>query len=93
MNELNKSRLRGLRQLLHDGIEAGASAVERYHQRAADKPFQVLSAIPPIAAPTRVVRGVHDAILMVSYSSVRLVNRTTDRLDKRLVEFLCSAAD
>jgi hypothetical protein len=65
---------RGLRALIETAVDQGASAVERVHRATAARPFAVLDAIPPIAAPVRGVRVVHDAILDTVYGSIRGIN-------------------
>ena len=82
------NRLRGLRRLVHDGVKHGAEFVEKHHRHAAEKPFQVLESIGPIAAPTRVVRSVHDGVLSLTYGSIRVINHATEVADSWLVERL-----
>ncbi|MEZ4226775.1 MAG: hypothetical protein R3B13_37885 [Polyangiaceae bacterium] len=69
-----KGRWHGLRALLHDGIEHGSVAVQTVHQTVASRPFDILETIPAIAAPTRVVRHVHDATVITVYASIRASN-------------------
>ncbi len=66
---------RGLKALVQDVVEHGSSAIERVHRATAERPFRILEKIPPIAAPTRIVRAIHDVAMTTSYASVRLVNR------------------
>jgi len=82
------NRLRGLKRLVHDGVKRGAEFVEKHHRHAAEKPFQVLESIKPIAAPTRVVRSVHDGVLSLTYGSIRAINRAADVADSWIVERL-----
>ena len=70
-----KKRLRGLRALLGDVVEHGSSAVEVVHKATAARTFFVLEAIPPIAAPAKLVHVVHDASLTGIYGIIRGVNR------------------
>jgi len=42
MDRENWRRIKGLRRLIHDGVERGADFVEKHHRRTAEKPFQVL---------------------------------------------------
>jgi hypothetical protein len=83
MDKQKLDRWRGLEQLLHDGIEIGATAVESYHRKAASKPFDILESIEIIAAPTHIIRMVHDGILSLSYGSVRGINRVLDFSSRR----------
>ena len=75
MDETTSRRLWGLKSLVHDGVERGANLVERHHRAAAATPFRVLEAIPPITAPTQVVRIFHDAVVTLTYGSIRTLNR------------------
>jgi hypothetical protein len=80
MDQQSLERWRGLEQLLHDGVEIGATTVESYHRRASARPFDILESIKPIAVPTRIVRVIHDGILTLSYGSIRTINRGTAML-------------
>jgi hypothetical protein len=68
-------RLRGLKSLVADAVEHGSSAIEKVHVATAARPFAVLEHIPPLAAPTKIVRVVHDTSVSVTYESVRVVTR------------------
>jgi len=92
MDEENWKRLRGLKRLLHDGVERGADFVEKHHRHAAAKPFAVLEAIEPIAAPTKAVRRVHDGVLSLTYGAIRTINRATEVADEWAVECLATRA-
>jgi hypothetical protein len=70
----NMNRLRGLRALLEDAVEHGASAVERVHLATAARPFDILGHIPPLAPAARAVRVVHDATVASVYRTIRQVN-------------------
>ncbi len=91
MDEQGWDRLRGFRRLIHDGVERTASFVEKHHRHAAGKPFRVLESIPPIAAPTKVVRMIHDGVLSLTYGSIRMVNRAVEKADDWVVERLAPA--
>lgn len=92
MDEQGWRRLRGLKRLIHDGVERGASFVEKHHRHAAAKPFDVLESVEPVAVPTKVVRGVHDGILSITYGSIRTINKVTEVVDDWVVDRL-EAAD
>ena len=86
-------RLRGFKRLVHDGVERGADFVEKHHRHAAEKPFRILESITPIAAPTRVVHGVHNGVLWLAYGSIRAINRVTEMVDDWVVDRLEPADD
>jgi len=88
MNEEAWKRLRGLKRLIHDGVKRGADFVEKHHRHTAEKPFQVLESIKPIAGPTRVVRSVHDGVLSLTYGSIRAINQATEVADSWVVDRL-----
>lgn len=69
------ARWKGLRTLIGDAVEHGASAIERVHLATARRPFDVLERIPGIAAPAKGIHQVHDAIVAGTYGAVRAVNR------------------
>jgi len=81
MDKESWRRIKGLRRLIHDGVERGADFVEKHHRRTAEKPFQVLESIKPIAAPIRAVRSVHDGVLSLTYGSIRAINQVTEVAD------------
>lgn len=86
MDEQRWARVRGLRALLHDGVEHGSRFVQKHHQRAAAVPFDLLDQIPAVARPAEVVREVHDSVVGLSYESIRLVNRGVSAADAWVVE-------
>jgi hypothetical protein len=67
-------QLQGLRALLNDAVEHGASAIQRVHLATAGRPFAIAKQIPGIAEPARTVQLVHDAIVSQVYDNIRLVN-------------------
>ena len=93
MDDHGWRRLRGLQRLIHDGVRQGADFVETHHRRAADKPFKVLESIPPIAAPTKLVHGIHDGVLWLSYGGIRAINHAIAVADDWLVDQLAPADD
>lgn len=78
--------------MLHAGVEHGARFVEKHHRHAAAKPFDVLESVEPVAAPTKVVRGVHDGILSITYGSIQAINKVTEVAGDLVVDRL-EAAD
>ena len=86
MNKTSKQRLLGLRALFEDVVEHGSSAVERVHRATAERTFAVLEAIPPVAAPARLVHVAHGAVLTGVYESIRLVNRAVGTVLTAVIE-------
>jgi len=93
MDEEAWKRLRGFKRLIHDGVEHGSAFVEKHHRHAAEKPFRVLASIKPMAAPTKVVRDIHDGVLSLTYGSIRAINRATELADDWVVDRLAPADD
>ncbi len=81
MDEQDWKRVKGLKQLAHDGVTQITSFVETHHRHAAAKPFDILESIAPLAAPTKLVRWVHDGVLGIVYRSIHTVNEVTERAD------------
>lgn len=86
-------RAKGLAALIHQGVERTSSLVERHHRRAADVPFRVLEQIAPLAGTAKTVEQVHDAVLGVSYGSVRAVNKVVEEIDRRVLDGLSQHAE
>jgi hypothetical protein len=76
----NLGRWRGISALIGDVIEHGTSAVERIHMATARRPFQIIELIPPLAAPAKLVHGIHDVIVTNTYSQIRWVNSTVQKV-------------
>lgn len=68
-------RWRGLKDLVQDAVDHGSRSVERLQKHAAKLPFDLLEQIPPIAAPVRGIRLIHDTTLSGVHGAIRLVNR------------------
>ncbi|WP_437735311.1 hypothetical protein [Sorangium sp. So ce1335] len=68
-------RWRGLKDLVQDAVDGGSRAVERLQKHAAKLPFDLLEQIPPISAPVRGIRLVHDTVVSGVHVAIRLVNR------------------
>ena len=85
--------LKGLKNLLHDVIDKGSTAIQEVHQELADRPFNVLERLEPIKGPVQVVRSVHDSVLRVSYDSVRSVNRVVAGAADKLMEVTNPSGD
>ncbi|HKU40348.1 MAG TPA: hypothetical protein VJR89_19440 [Polyangiales bacterium] len=70
----SRQRWKGLVSLVGDAVEHGSQAVERIHMATARRPFQIIEQIPGIAAPTKLVHHVHDAIVTNTYQQIRFWN-------------------
>ena len=72
-------RWRGLRALIGDAVEHGASAIERVHLETARRPFAILEQVPAVSQPAQDIHAVHDTVVSGVYTSVRLVNRAVGK--------------
>ena len=70
----NLEKWRGAVALLRDAVEHGSRAVERIQIETARRPFGIIEQIPAVAAPTRIVHGVHDAAISAVHEAIRGVN-------------------
>lgn len=93
MDDVGWSRLRGFKRLVHDGVRHGADFVERHHRHAAERPFDVLESIGPLAAPVKIVRRVHDGVLWLTYGGIHAVNQATEMVDEWVVNRLAPGDD
>jgi hypothetical protein len=67
-------RVRGLVQLVREGVEHGSAAVERVHLATAGRPFAILERLPGVSAPAKVAHEVHDFSVRSVYFSIRAVS-------------------
>ena len=72
MSSLGKWR--GAVALVRDAVEHGSRAVQRIQIESARRPFGIIEHIPGVAAPTRIVHGVHDASVTAVHEIIRAVN-------------------
>lgn len=73
------SRLKGLRALVQEAVEHGTKAVEKVHRDTANRTFDILEAIEPIALPVKVVHTVHDVSVATTYGAIRVVNKVVGK--------------
>lgn len=66
------SQWKGLSALVVDAVVHGSEAVERMQRGLVATPFEVLEQIPPLVAPMKVVRTVHDLALTTTHGTIRL---------------------
>ena len=50
-------RWRGLKSLLTDAVEQGATAIERVHKKSSERPFEILKAVAPLEEPVREIQA------------------------------------
>ena len=69
-------RWMGLKDLIQDGIEHGASALERLQKDVVVFPFLILERAPVVGPAAQVAHVLHDAVVSVVYATVRGVGRS-----------------
>ncbi len=79
-------QLKGLKDLVQDAVDKGASSVEEVHKDIASRPFSVLEQIIPLEAPVKGVREIQQATIGNVYEMIRLVNRTTGEIAGEILE-------
>src|SRR6185295_10385072 len=76
---MSVSRWRGLAALVGDAVVHASHAIEKVQKRTADRPFAVLSHIPPLAEAARGVQVIHDVTLAGVHGTIRLVTRAVSK--------------
>jgi len=86
-------RWRGLKDLVRDAVEQGASAVERVHLATAERPFTLLAQIPALTDPVRSIQQIHDTLVATTYATVRTVTRAVGDVAELALDVVESAAN
>ncbi|RJS24886.1 hypothetical protein DRW03_07040 [Corallococcus sp. H22C18031201] len=81
-------RWRGLKDLVQDAVDHGATAIEKVHRTSAATPFQLLEQVPGLERPARVAHGLHDLALSGSYGMVRLVTRQVGKAIDQVLDVM-----
>jgi hypothetical protein len=81
-------KLRGLNALVGDALDAGVTRTEQIHRAIAQRPYDVLKRISPVATPVRTVESVETAISGMVYWTIRLATRTSGVIVAQVLERL-----
>ncbi len=81
-------RLRGVVELLTDGVDAVTTEARRAHEAIARRPYAVLERIGPIAGPVRAIESVHAVVMETAYGSVRVLNAVAGAVATSLIDRL-----
>lgn len=73
-------RARGVKSLVHDAVDFTVDLVEEGHESAARMVMRVLTILPPVAAPARLVNTIRRASTARVLGSIRAVNRAVEGL-------------
>jgi hypothetical protein len=79
----NQRQLLEAQEILEDTIDITTATVRSIHKGIAAIPFSILEAIPVTRDTTRVVRGTHDLISDVVYSSISFANKTSGKVIRK----------
>lgn len=85
-------RLLGLRDLVHDAIDAITNLVEETHEGVAKKPVALLAAVEPLGAVARDVDGVRRGVARLAFDGIRGTNRAVQALSDRGISLARHAA-
>jgi hypothetical protein len=89
----NIKHWQGLRALVNDAVEHGASAIQRVHLATAKRPFAIAEQIPGIAESAQTVHLIHDAVVSNVYDTIRLVNVVVGKTLETALDALDEGAD
>jgi hypothetical protein len=84
--------LRGLNDLVAEGVDAALTRTEQIHRAIARHPYSVLKRISPIAAPIRTVEFVETTITGSVYWTIRLATRVSGVIVSQVLERLDARA-
>lgn len=79
----NQRQLIEAQEIMEGTIEGTTATVRAIHKGIASIPFGILEAIPVTRDTTKVVRGTHDLISDVVYSSISLANKTSGKVIRK----------
>ncbi|MGK0248141.1 MAG: hypothetical protein ACI910_000869 [Oleispira sp.] len=79
----NQLQLLETQEILEDTIDTTTSIVRTLHKGIAAIPFGILENIAVTRHTTQVVRGTHDLISDVVYSSISIVNKTSGNVIRK----------
>lgn len=72
---MDKDKIVGVIDLIDQGIENGSLKVEEVHRQIADKPWEIMKQIPPLAGISEAVLGFQEQVIGNTYHSVRKVTK------------------
>jgi hypothetical protein len=78
--------LQGLKDLVQEAIDKGASSVEEVHRSIAALPFAVLERIEPLAASAKTAKDLQQQSIGFVYDAIRTVNRMAGEIAEQLLQ-------
>ncbi len=88
MDRQTLQQLRGVHDLVHNGIHATVNRIEAMHQEIAQQPYALLAQIDVIAAPVHAIEQIQHGITSSVYAAIRSVNQMVGSLGKYLLDRL-----
>ncbi|HTN67559.1 MAG TPA: hypothetical protein VL051_15395 [Burkholderiaceae bacterium] len=86
MSSFSIEQIRGLKDLVVDGVAAGIDASERLQQAITRQPYALLAQVEPIAAPVRMIEQCRQAGTTLVYASLRGANRAGATLAGKIID-------
>jgi hypothetical protein len=78
--------LQGLKDLVQEAIDRGATSIEEVHRSIAALPFAVLERIEPLATSARTVKDLQQQSIGFVYETIRTVNRMAGEITEQLLQ-------
>ena len=78
--------LQGLKDLVQEAIDKGATSVEEVHRSIAALPFTVLERIKPLAEPARTMKDLQQQSIGFVYETIRTLNRVAGEIAEELLQ-------
>ena len=71
ISETRVKQIRGLLQLVKDGVLSGSKVVETVEKGYASRTYAILEAVPIVAGPAKAVHFVHDLARSTTHGTIR----------------------
>ena len=78
--------LQGLKDLIQEAIDKGASSVEEMHRSIASWPFAALERIEPLAATAKTAKELQQQSIGFVYEAIRTANRMVGEIAEQLLQ-------
>lgn len=74
MDHETVKQMRGVADLLHDGVDAAVTSIQKTQRGVVHRTYTVVAHVSHLGAPVRVIESVQQAITDGIYGSIRLGN-------------------
>jgi hypothetical protein len=88
MGELSIEQIRGLKNLIHEGVISTVNTTEDTHRALARQPYAVLQRIPGIAQPARTIEQIQSGITSGVYWAIRGIAAATALLATTVIDHM-----